>query len=645
MIVRNLLIQIGFKTNPAPIRKAGREVDRLKQKASRLKQTLKGVNTALLRMASGYLGLMGVMTLGRGLVRTIATFETLHARLKSVTGSIESAAEAFAMLREFAKNTPFQLEEITEAFISMKLRGLDTSMEALTKMGDLASFRGMTMKDMMLVVTQAISRQHDGLRRLGVEASFQGNKIHLTFEGVKQTIDNNALAIQNYLNAMSDKKATGAMALQMGTINGIVSNLTDSLAEFAYEMGEAGLLDAIREFLQMLGESDGAGESLAQTFGRVLAGAVRAFTQVVRVAIRYVRDGIEVFKLLFGWVDSILLGIGFLDDRFTNMGDRWKALGYSILRPFVLLEDMIAYLQGRPSVIGMMVQAGDEDQLGWLQRQIVELRTLVGADGQELEGGTKLWWEDMSEGLGGLQEMLSREIGATVALFDELADAMSFLWDEQMLPVALYAIVDAFTEMSRQSELFVDQLIEGRFIEAIVTLGEVVLSLMNNIMSAITNSINAAVNAMVAGFMAVVPDALLDGDYEPLPTDVDFGDEMSKAWERDFGDGAQNPPAGSRESVNVLRGTPLAAYKSRIEGEATQVYQQLHQAVAPQGPFRSPVKAGTDVNQQNEFHYTINITGGSGSPEEISAAVTSAIGGSNRHTTQELETANAGMVR
>lgn len=45
-----------------------------------------------------------------------AKIKSLSGSLKTVTGSAQGAKEAFAVIEKFALDTPYQLEEIVEAF-------------------------------------------------------------------------------------------------------------------------------------------------------------------------------------------------------------------------------------------------------------------------------------------------------------------------------------------------------------------------------------------------------------------------------------------------------------------------------------------------------------------------------------------------
>lgn len=86
-------------------------------------------------LAGAFLGFKGVSgTLG-ALFESNRSFEQLSASLKTVTGSVEGAQAAFALIEKFAVDTPYQLNEIVEAFIRLKALGLDSLMMREMRLG------------------------------------------------------------------------------------------------------------------------------------------------------------------------------------------------------------------------------------------------------------------------------------------------------------------------------------------------------------------------------------------------------------------------------------------------------------------------------------------------------------------------------
>lgn len=67
------------------------------------------------------------IALGQSAIATGSEFEQLMARLKTTLGSQGAAEAAFKTIQQFSATTPFQVSEVTEAFISLHNRGIGFS--------------------------------------------------------------------------------------------------------------------------------------------------------------------------------------------------------------------------------------------------------------------------------------------------------------------------------------------------------------------------------------------------------------------------------------------------------------------------------------------------------------------------------------
>ncbi len=100
-------------------------------------------------------GLMATAFVGKQFTDTITKFEKLEASLRTVTGSADNASVAFGFIEKFAAETPFQLEEVVDAFIKLKALGLTPSEDALTSYGNTATAMGKSLNQMIEAVADA----------------------------------------------------------------------------------------------------------------------------------------------------------------------------------------------------------------------------------------------------------------------------------------------------------------------------------------------------------------------------------------------------------------------------------------------------------------------------------------------------------
>ena len=175
-------------------------------------------------------------------IQGAAQFEQFSVVLTNTLGSGSKAAAALDMLSDFGKNTPFQLEELTAAYIQFANRGINRTTEELTKLGDLAASQNKSFDDIVQASLQAQNGEYERLKSFGISVKAAGDKISLTFKEQTQVVQKNAKAIdQAILNMGAYKGVAGGMEAISGTLNGKISNLQDAFAEFSRTLGAKAL--------------------------------------------------------------------------------------------------------------------------------------------------------------------------------------------------------------------------------------------------------------------------------------------------------------------------------------------------------------------------------------------------------------------
>ena len=180
-----------------------------------------------------------------GLIKVLNETERLRGSLETVTGSADKAGIAFDALTEFAKRTPFELEQSVSAFIKLKSLGLTPTEEALNSFGNTSAAMGKSLEQMVEAVADATTGEFERLKEFGIKAKQQGDTVSLTFQGVTTTIANNSAEIEKYLIGIGNVNFAGAMEAQMERLPGKFSNLEDSIAGLGRAIGDAGATEAI----------------------------------------------------------------------------------------------------------------------------------------------------------------------------------------------------------------------------------------------------------------------------------------------------------------------------------------------------------------------------------------------------------------
>lgn len=250
----------------------------------------------------------GIVDLGRNVIETGANFESLRARLKTVEGTSEDAANAFAMIQDFAAKTPFEVENITEAFTALRVRGVQPTTATLTALGDLSSAFGLQFKDTTDAIGAAARGELDPIEKLGIQAKIAGDKISLSFKGQAVMVDRTADAVTNALVAFGQMDGVqGAMAEQSTTTAGMFSNLKDTVSAFFDQIAQMGVLDEVKLLMESL--SDSMGENgLGQIIADVLIIALQSMREMLEgMPLGPVIEFVQILVTILGQLAEVLI--------------------------------------------------------------------------------------------------------------------------------------------------------------------------------------------------------------------------------------------------------------------------------------------------------------------------------------------------
>lgn len=272
-----------------------------------------------------YLGFQGLKNTFSSIFNANTTFERLSASLKTVTGSTKAAQEAFTLIEKFAINTPYQLNEIVEAFIRLKALGLDPSEEALTSYGNTASAFSKNMIDFVEAVADATVGEFERLKSFGIKANTLTDEVKFTFAGVTTTVKKNAADIEKYLRSLGDVNFAGAMDEQMKTMNGVLSNIEDSFEKIYRQIGQSGLNEALKSTFTQFNELVESGGSAADTIGKTLATAVNIASDAFFLLAEHADVALTLLSVrlgssaIMGGINLLKAGVGYLQVSLAGL--------------------------------------------------------------------------------------------------------------------------------------------------------------------------------------------------------------------------------------------------------------------------------------------------------------------------------------
>jgi len=215
-----------------------------------------------------------VLSFGKAIIDTTAQFQKMEAVLTNTLGSNSAAKVAMDQIVDFASKTPFQVDELTGAFVKLANRGFTPTIREMTALGDLASSTGKSFDQLAEATLDAMTGEFERLKEFGIKAKVEGDNVAFTFKGVTTEVEKTDEAIQSYILSLGETEGvSGSMAAISETVGGKISNLQDNFTQLQLTLGSsssgliAGVLDLANAMTEKLVTSLGAVNTVAQATG------------------------------------------------------------------------------------------------------------------------------------------------------------------------------------------------------------------------------------------------------------------------------------------------------------------------------------------------------------------------------------------
>lgn len=217
----------------------------------------------------------GLAAIPGAIASTTLQFEKLQTVLKTTLGSQGEADKAFALIKDFAASTPFQVSSITDAFIKLTNRGVKPTRESLTQLGDLASSQGKELDQLVEAILDASTGENERLKEFGIQATKSGDQVTFAFKGVQKTVANTPEAINAAILSFGNLQGvTGGMEAQSKTLGGALSNLQDVGDTLAVAFGQE-LTPILLDIVKGFSESGASAEGFARGAGQNVGNAIK----------------------------------------------------------------------------------------------------------------------------------------------------------------------------------------------------------------------------------------------------------------------------------------------------------------------------------------------------------------------------------
>ena len=284
-----------------------------------MQSNLGKVESAFLNVAkvAGALGAVFAGAFVRDLVSVNKEFQSLKASLITFTGSVENADGAFKILQEFAKNTPFSLQEVVGSFNLLVSQGIKPTEKQLMAFADISGGTSKSIMQFAEAVADASVGEFERLKEFGIKASKEGDNVTLRIGDLSKTVKNDSASIVAALTDIANTNFAGGAERQAQTLGGAITNLRDNVDAFLYSIGEQGFAGELTRAIKLLSNMVSGNDELAKSISDKLTVGLYATVAAVRFLVDNLDTMLLAFKVVFGI--AIIRRIISVGKAVTNM--------------------------------------------------------------------------------------------------------------------------------------------------------------------------------------------------------------------------------------------------------------------------------------------------------------------------------------
>jgi hypothetical protein len=202
---------------------------------------------------------LGTAGLAKSFLTTAMSMEKFEVQLKTILGTSKKAKESMGWIREFTKSTPYEMDQVTEAFVKLSAYGFD-AVRWIPMLGDAASGMGKDLIQAVEAFADAATGEFERLKEFGVKTRQEGDKVTFSWnengKEMRKTVEKNSTAITQGIGDIF-KRFQGAMEEQSKTMQGIWSNLKGQWTDFQVLVMDAGIYEELKIELEAIAKAAG----------------------------------------------------------------------------------------------------------------------------------------------------------------------------------------------------------------------------------------------------------------------------------------------------------------------------------------------------------------------------------------------------
>ena len=474
-----------------------RQVTQMRMATGLMRGGVMGMGRAALLaggMMTAYAGTVGLAA--NAMLGPARQFEKFQTILTTTEGSAEAARKAMGWVQDFAVNTPFELDQVMQAFVQLRAYGLDPTNGLLRTLGDTSAAMGKDVIQAVEAIADAVTGENERLKEFGIKASKVKGfyEYRYSVDGVEKIARARAddrAGIEVTLVDILNERFGGAMELQKETFDGMLSNIMDQWAKFQLMIMGSGVFDWMKSKLKLvldtLDKMAASGE--LEIWAKTIAGHIITGLEAIWA---FGKATVQLWKTVHPWLQSAADALG-----------GWRNLALAVLAiPLrgVILGAAFSLLQfAAGAAVAMKALAGIgfgsaltgvlgfgnalmslANPLNWVKGAFIALRvallsTGIGALAVGLAmAGVWIYnnWSGLKAFFKGFGEAFMKALGPARPLAERVIRTVRRLWDWiGRLTAPLDAGAEQWAEWGRAAGRFVGDAVDSvrRFVTRIGT--------------------------------------------------------------------------------------------------------------------------------------------------------------------------------
>ena len=193
--------------------KLTKQVDVAKNKIRQFGMRVKETITRLASLRNAIIAVVAVR-LAKYFVDAASSIEMYRKQLEVVTGSAKRADNALMAIREFARTSPLETQDVVQAYVRLRAVGIDPTMKQMKTMGGVAVLMGKQMTD---VVGALISRHARTLREYGIQLNAQSKNVVIQSGNIRKVVDRDNASIREAILETWEERFPNAIEVAADT--------------------------------------------------------------------------------------------------------------------------------------------------------------------------------------------------------------------------------------------------------------------------------------------------------------------------------------------------------------------------------------------------------------------------------------------